>query len=60
LDYIKLVTPCAGSFLKLLKKLLHYTPEQALKSSRRLRLPEFLEILRMKVVSLSALSTSCL
>ena len=60
LDYIKLLTPCAGSFLKLLKKLFHYTPGQALKISRRLSIPEFLDSWLMKVVSSSALRTSCL
>jgi hypothetical protein len=38
-------------------KLSHYTPEQALKSSRRFRLTEFPDNLHMKVVRLSALCT---
>jgi hypothetical protein len=39
-------------------KLALYRPGQALKSSRGLRIPEFLDNWHMKVVRLSALSTS--
>jgi len=39
LDYITLLTPCAGSFLKLLKKHFNYAPGQALKEFQELENP---------------------
>jgi hypothetical protein len=51
---------CRFFFEIVKKKLFHYTPGQVIKISKRLRLQEFLDSRRMKVVSLSDLRTSCL